>query len=119
MTFVLKDLIESSKDGEWGQGDPDADSIEMLCVRGTDFPAVRVGIFDSVPRRHIPKRIAAYKTLRPWDVLIETAGGTKGQITGRTILLRPAMFARTSLPITCASFSRFIRFRADACNPEF
>src|SRR3989442_353801 len=26
---------------------------------------------------------------------------------------------RSELPITCASFSRFIRFRTDLCDPEF
>jgi type I restriction enzyme S subunit len=119
MTRVLKDLIELSKDGEWGKGEPFVDSVEMLCVRGTDFEDVRFGNLDSVPRRFVPKRIAAYKTLRPWDVIIETAGGTKGQITGRTILLRPRVFAQVDVPLTCASFSRFLRFRADCCDPEF
>lgn len=116
---VLKDFIEISKDGEWGKGEPFAGSVEMLCVRGTDFQDVRCGIVESTPRRHIAMRIAAYKALKPWDVLIETAGGTKGQITGRTIIIKPRLFARTDLPLTCASFSRFIRFRREACDPAF
>lgn len=118
-TCVLKDLIEVSKDGEWGQGEPFDDSIEMLAIRGTDFGSVRFGALDSVPRRHVARRIAERKTLQPWDLLIEAAGGTKGQITGRTVLLRPQVFSRAELPITCASFSRFIRFRRDLCDPEF
>jgi type I restriction enzyme, S subunit len=116
---VLKDLIEVSKDGEWGQGEGFNDSIEMLAIRGTDFGSVRFGNLDSVPRRHVAKRIAERKTLQPWDLLIEAAGGTKEQITGRTVLLRPQLFDRAELPITCASFSRFIRFRRDLCDPEF
>jgi type I restriction enzyme S subunit len=119
MTRVLKDLIELSKDGEWGKDTPFGDSVEMLCVRGTDFAAVRCGDLDSVPRRHVPRRIAAHKTLKPWDLVIETAGGTKGQITGRTLLLRPHLLARADIPVTCASFSRFIRFRSERCDPEF
>src|SRR5687767_3097986 len=91
----------------------------MLAIRGTDFGSVRFGNLDSVPRRHVAKRIAERKTLQPWDLLIEAAGGTKGQITGRTVLLRPRLFSRTEFPITCASFSRFIRFRRDRCDPEF
>jgi type I restriction enzyme S subunit len=35
------------------------------------------------------------------------------------VLLRPQLFTRYELPITCASFSRFIRFRTDLCDPEF
>lgn len=118
-SFVLKDVIEISKDGEWGKGEPFDDSVEMLAIRGTDFDDARFGLLDSIPRRHVAKRIAERKALQPWDVLIEAAGGTKGQITGRTVLLRPQLFRRSELPITCASFSRFIRFRRDLCDPEF
>jgi type I restriction enzyme S subunit len=117
--YVLKDLIDLSKDGEWGKGEPFADSVAMLCIRGTDFGGVRFGSLDDVPMRHVRKNIAEYKSLRPWDLLIETAGGTKGQITGRTIILRPSLFGRTSHPLTCASFSRFVRLRGDLCDPQF
>lgn len=119
MNCVLKDLIEISKDGEWGKSNPSEDSVEMLCIRGTDFEDVRFGNPNSTPRRHIAKRIAERKTLQPWDLLIEAAGGTKNQITGRTVLLRPQLFSHSELPITCASFSRFIRFKTDLCDPEF
>jgi type I restriction enzyme S subunit len=119
MDCVLKDLIEISKDGEWGKGEPVDDSVEMLAIRGTDFEDVRFGMTESVPRRHIAKRIAERKILKPWDLLIEAAGGTKDQITGRTVLLRPHLFESSELPLTCASFSRFIRFRTDLCDPEF
>jgi restriction endonuclease S subunit len=119
MECVLKDLIAISKDGEWGKGEPFEDSIEMLAIRGTDFDKVRFGDMASTPRRHIPNRIADRKTLRPWDVIIEAAGGTKNQITGRTVLLRPQLFSRSELPFTCASFSRFIRFNTKLCDSEF
>jgi type I restriction enzyme S subunit len=118
-TCVLKDLIEISKDGEWGKAEPSGDSVEMLCIRGTDFDDVRFGNTNSTPRRHIAKRIADRKMLQPWDLLIEAAGGTKNQITGRTVLLRPQLFSDSELPVTCASFSRFIRFKTDLCTPEF
>ncbi len=117
--YVLKDLIEQSKDGEWGKGEPSVDSVEMFCIRGTDFETVRFGEINSVPRRHILKRAADRKTLRPWDLLIEVAGGTKDKITGRTVLLRPNLVNNSPIPITCASFSRFIRFRTELCDPEF
>ncbi len=118
-TCVLKDLIDVSRDGEWGQGEPFDDSVEMLAIRGTDFEDARFGVLDTVPRRHVARRIAERKMLQPWDLLIEAAGGTKEKITGRTVLLRPQLFRRSELPITCASFSRFIRFRTDLCDPEF
>ena len=119
MECVLKDLIAISKDGEWGKSEPFEDSLEMLAIRGTDFENVRFGDTASTPRRHIPNRIAKRKTLQPWDVIIEAAGGTKNQITGRTVLLRPQLFTRSEIPFTCASFSRFIRFNTELCDPEF
>ncbi len=118
-TCVLKDLIEVSKDGEWGKGEPSEGSVEMLCIRGTDFEDVRFGNANSTPRRHIAKKHSERKRLQPWDLLIEAAGGTKNQITGRTVLLRPQLFSDSKFPVTCASFSRFIRFKTDLCDPEF
>ena len=119
MDCVLKDLIAVSKDGEWGKGEPFDDSVEMLAIRGTDFEDVRFGFTGGTPRRHIAKRHAERKLLQPWDVIIEAAGGTKNQITGRTVLLRPQLFSRSELPFTCASFSRFIRFNTELCDPAF
>jgi type I restriction enzyme S subunit len=119
MKCVLKDLIAVSKDGEWGKGEPFDDSVEMHAIRGTDFANVRLGNATATPRRHIRKQIAERKRLQPWDVIIEVAGGTKDQITGRTVLLRPHLFSRSPLPLTCASFSRFIRFNTARCDPEF
>jgi type I restriction enzyme S subunit len=80
----LADLLEITKDGEWGKGEPDEDTVAMLVIRGTDFAAVRSGNLSNVPIRHIPSRIAQRKSLKPEDILIETAGGTKDQPTGRT-----------------------------------
>ena len=119
MKCILKDLIEYSKDGEWGKDQSFEESEEMLCVRGTDFESARFGSTEKVPRRFIAQRHADRKRLQPWDVLIEAAGGTKDQPTGRTVLLKPSVFRRASLPLTCASFSRLIRFRTDLCDPAF
>ena len=119
MECVLKDLIAVSKDGEWGKGEPFDESVEMLAIRGTDFEDIRFGSTASTPRRHIAKRHAERKLLQPWDVVIEAAGGTKNQITGRTVLLRPQLFSRSELPFTGASFSRFIRFNTELCDPAF
>jgi type I restriction enzyme, S subunit len=119
MECVLKDLIAFSKDGEWGKGEPFDDSVEMFAIRGTDFEDVRLGCVDHVPRRYITKAHASRKVLKPWDVILEAAGGTKNQITGRTVLLRPLLFSNSELPFTCASFSRFIRFNPLLCDPAY
>jgi type I restriction enzyme S subunit len=119
MPAVLQDLIAQSKDGEWGKGDAFDGSVKMIVVRATDFEDVQNGCPESVPRRHIPPQIAERKTLRHGDIIIETAGGGKDRPTGRTQLLRRWFVARSPLPITCASFCRFIRIDPEKAHPEY
>lgn len=119
MSVVLKDLLLDSKDGEWGRGEPFEGSIAMLAIRGTDFDDVRLGALHSVPRRHISSRIAARKTLRPLDIVFETAGGSKDRPTGRSVLLKERHFTRTDSPVTCASFARFLRIDPLKADPEY
>ena len=80
---LLKDLLEFTRDGEWGKGRPDENLVEMAVIRGTDFSSVRRGDVSSVPRRFVPKKAAARKSLAPGDLLIETAGWDK-ESTDRT-----------------------------------
>ena len=63
--FYLAELLENTKDGEWGQSTASHETEPMLVVRGTDFTDVRVGDISSVPVRHIPRRIAIEKLLLP------------------------------------------------------
>ena len=115
----LRDLIEFTRDGEWGTDRPTADSLEMLVVRGTDFDRLRVGELAQIPRRHIRRGAAERKQLRAGDVLIETAGGTKDQSTGRTAFVKQSHIERAGLPITCASFARFLRFDSAKVDSGF
>src|SRR5437879_688860 len=105
---VLKSITALTKDGEWGKGVPFDSSVEMTVIRGTDFEDVRIGLLDGVPSRHIPGHIAARKRLQALDILIETAGGSKERPTGRTLLVKPSLVSKSLLPLTCASFARFI-----------
>jgi type I restriction enzyme S subunit len=116
---VLKSLIQESKDGEWGKGEPFEDSVKMAVIRGTDFEAVRNGNIDALPIRYIPKRIADRKTLQPNDILLETAGGSKDRPTGRSLFIRSSIIHRSELPLTCASFSRFIRIDPTKADPRY
>ncbi|NEO32103.1 MAG: restriction endonuclease subunit S [Symploca sp. SIO3C6] len=118
-SILLKDLLVLTKDGEWGKGEPASDKVEMLVIRGADFPVVRYSNLSKVPIRYIPEKIAERKCLKANDILIETAGGTKGRPTGRTVFLKPRLFKQSKLPITCASFSRFLRVNTDIAEPEY
>jgi type I restriction enzyme S subunit len=116
---LLTDLIEFTRDGEWGSEGPGADDVEMLVVRGADFARLRLGALDEIPRRFIERRRAERKRLQVDDVLIETAGGTKDQSTGRTAIVKSRHIERAGLPLTCASFARFLRFKREKVDPHF
>lgn len=118
-TVVLKDLIEESKDGEWGDGEPSSDAVEMLAIRATDFGNVAYGDIHSVPHRFIARKAAERKTLGEGDIVLEVAGGGKNRTTGRALLLRPSVFRDNGVPITCASFCRFIRINKTVADPAY
>lgn len=117
--ILFEEMIEFSRDGEWGEEEKFDDSVKVNVVRGTDFEDVREGTLEDVPTRFIAKRFAEYKTLQPWDILIEVAGGTKDQPTGRTVLITPRLLQHSSLPLTCASFARFIRIDDEVVDPRY
>jgi type I restriction enzyme S subunit len=116
---LLKDLIQYSRDGEWGPAEPTLGHTAMRVIRGTDFEAVRCGEIVDLPIRYIPNRRAELKSLRVGDVLIETAGGTADRPTGRSVLIRPAHIAASDLPLCCASFARFVRVDVKLVEPAY
>ena len=116
---LLKDLLILTRDGEWGKDEPSAELEAMGVIRGTDFKAVRYGNLDNVPIRYIPKKKADYKRLKPYDILIETAGGTKDQPTGRTVFLNKRLFEGSDLPLICARSSRFLRVDTTVIWPRY
>ena len=108
-TVNLRSLLVHTRDGEWGHDHPDHGLVPMRVIRGTDFEAVRRGDLTAVPTRYIKAEHSVRKALKSGDILIETAGGSKGRPTGRTLLVQPRLLASTDTPITCASFARFLR----------
>ena len=118
-SLPLKELLDFTRDGEWGKGESSDDLVEMAVIRGTDFLSVRRGDISTVPRRFIPRKAAERKVLMPGDILIETAGGTKDQPTGRTVYLSERIFEALPVPVTCASFSRFLRVKRKLVNPQY
>src|SRR5271155_1837731 len=101
-------LLIDSKDGEWGEGAETVGSREAIIIRGTDFGDLDDQSTD-FPRRWIKNHIADRKRLRPGDLILETAGGTSTQSTGRSALLKQSFFDNhNEVPVLCASFSRHL-----------
>ncbi len=118
--ICLSTLIEESKDGEWGKGEPLPNHTEMLVIRGTAFEKLKSGSIEGIPKRYIPKAIAGRKKLQANDILIETAGGTEDMPTGRVVFISEKFISQNGkYEFTCASFSRFIRIDVNKAVPSF
>ncbi len=118
-TTRFESLLLDSKDGEWGDGQETVGSRESLIIRGTDFADLDNPTTE-FPRRWIKNHIVDRKRLRPGDIILETAGGTSTQSTGRSALVKESFFNdHSDVPILCASFSRHLRLHTAEYSPRF
>lgn len=117
--LLIRDVLVDTKDGDWGRGEPTEGHSPYLVIRGTDFSSVMEGDWSRVPVRYLPDRTVHRRTLEVDDILIETAGGSPGRPTGRTMLLSRHLIDQTNHPITCASFARFLRVDREIADPRF
>jgi type I restriction enzyme, S subunit len=116
---LLKDLLVTTKDGDWGKSEPTDGYLPYRVIRGTDFARARFGNVTTVPLRYLPERTVARRTLEPNDILIETAGGTSDRPTGRSMLVTARLLEQLGGPATCASFARFLRVNTDLAHPAY
>lgn len=116
---VLRDLIRETSDGDWGKDELGDGLIPYRVIRGGDFPNVERGDVEKLPRCYLKASTVHCRTLRVGDLLIETAGGTKDCSTGRVLYISQEVLAQFDLPVTCASFARFVRLNEDKVNPKF
>jgi type I restriction enzyme S subunit len=122
MTFsqiLLRDLILETRDGDWGQDVPKEGFGPYRVIRGGDFSTVELGDVEKVPRCYLKASTVQRRTLKAGDLLIETAGGTKDCPTGRVLYISQEVLDKFDLPVTCASFARFIRLDEKQINPNF
>ncbi|MFJ9188685.1 MULTISPECIES: restriction endonuclease subunit S [Streptomyces] len=103
------ELVNETKDGDWGQESMAEGFVPFHVIRGTDFEGVRRGNISAVPLRYLPERTVWRRMLQPGDLLLETAGGSRGRSTGRSLLVDQRTMDLFPGPVTCASFARFLR----------
>ena len=116
---TLASLLTFTRDGEWGKGEPTTGHSPAQVIRGTDFERVRRGDLSTLPLRYIRSDVLERKEILSGDTLIETAGGTKDQPTGRSVLIPQSIIDKAEYPLVCASFARFLRPNPDEVIPEF
>src|SRR6185295_335461 len=118
-SLLLRDLLEETKDGDWGQGTPSEGLVPYRVIRGADFPAVRLGNVSEIPLRFLRSETVHRRTLKSDDILIETAGGSRDRPTGRTLLITERSLQSLDSPATCASFCRFLRVNPEKASPRY
>jgi type I restriction enzyme S subunit len=112
-------LLVDSKDGEWGAGEEAIGLRETIIIRGTDFADLDNPTAE-FPKRWIKDHLVERKKLRNGDIILETAGGTSTQSTGRSALLKKSFFQQHhDHPVLCASFSRHLRLDTKDYSPRF
>jgi type I restriction enzyme S subunit len=117
--ITFSDLIAETKDGEWGEGQEAPGYVLCEVIRGTDFANLHAPNIE-LPQRWIPEHLVTRKALRADDILIETAGGTAKQPTGRTALITKDFLAsRAGRPVMCSSFARHLRVDRDKVHPVY
>lgn len=117
--ILFSDLIAETKDGEWGEGQEAPGHVLCDVIRGTDFADLNA-LSIELPQRWIPEHLVARKALEADDILIETAGGTAKQPTGRTALVTKEFLAsRGGRPVLCSSFARHLRVDRDKVHPVY
>lgn len=117
--ILFSDLIAETKDGEWGEGQEAPGHVLCDVIRGTDFADLNAPSIE-LPQRWIPEHLVARKALEADDILIETAGGTAKQSTGRTALVTKEFLAsRGGRPVLCSSFARHLRVDRDKVHPVY
>ncbi|MGH7145047.1 MAG: hypothetical protein ACREJ2_13105, partial [Planctomycetota bacterium] len=119
MSMLLRDLILTTKDGDWGNDVPQDGYVPFRVIRGADFPGARIGDVADVPRCYLKADSVYRRTLESDDIIIETAGGNRDRPTGRTLLVTDRLLKLFDLPVTCASFCRFLRIDSKKANPRY
>src|SRR5260370_40613012 len=118
-TSTLSELVLETKDGDWGQDFPGEGYTPYRVIRGADFPPARRGDISTIPLRYLTAHTVERRTLRPNDIIIETAGGSRDRSTGRTLFITESLLRRIGGPATCASFARFLRIDNRKADPRF
>ncbi|WGY68622.1 hypothetical protein KEC55_01065 [Burkholderia cepacia] len=117
--IIFSDLLLETKDGEWGEGQETPGHVLCDVIRGTDFADLHSPSIE-LPQRWIPEHLAERKKLKAGDILIETAGGTAKQSTGRTALITENFLASRGLrPVLCSSFARHLRVDRSKVHPAY
>ena len=113
------ELLSFSIGGGWGnEEENESFPIKAPVIRGTDIPNLRSsGTYSDVPVRFHKKSNHTSRELKEGDIVLEVAGGSKGQPVGRALFV--SNYIIKFLPkVICASFCKLLRPNKELLLPE-
>lgn len=106
----IGEIIDYNIGGGWGNDTLDKEfSKTAYVIRGTDIPNIKKGQPNkSILRYHKLSNLKSRK-LYEGDIIFETAGGSEGQLLGRTCYVTNEILDVYEGDVMCASFCKLIR----------
>jgi type I restriction enzyme, S subunit len=114
------ELLSFDINGGWGEEEQSEQfTVPGYVIRGTDIPGGRYGQFDKVPFRYHKQSNFASRQLLDRDIVIEIAGGSKGQPVGRALLIGQQLLDKFDNKVICASFCKLLRPNQSIVSSEY
>lgn len=106
----IGEIIDHNIGGGWGnENQTNEFSVGGYVVRGTDIPRIRKGqVNKGIYRFHKASNMKS-RELREGDIIFETAGGSEGQLLGRTCFITQEILNAYGERVMAASFCKQLR----------
>mgnify|MGYP003407621413 CR=1 FL=1 len=109
---TISELIEDTLGGDWKKKKKEGNyTNKVLCIRGTDIPNIKTGIFSSMPSRYILDKNLSSKKINSNDIVIEISGGSPIQSTGRTVLITSKHIENAKCNLISSNFCKVISIK--------
>lgn len=108
--FSLIDLIDESKNGDWGKEKSDDNYVKTYCIRGADINGLNGDSSFDPPVRYIESS-HSNRLLKPSDLIVEISGGSPTQSTGRMAHVSQNVLSRLQDKAVCSNFCKAISLK--------
>lgn len=109
---TLSSFINNDKSGDWGKEQEEGNyNQRVYCVRGADINGLNGKGELKTPERYILEK-NLFKTLDPYDLIVEISGGSPVQSTGRLAYITEETLHRFDAPIICSNFCKAVTLKS-------
>ena len=109
---TLSSFVNNDKSGDWGKEQEEGNyNQRVYCVRGADINGLNGKGELKTPERYILEK-NLFKTLEPYDLIVEISGGSPVQSTGRLAYITEETLHRFDAPIICSNFCKAVTLKS-------